>query len=85
MPINDPGNAATAPTNGRARPVLDDDRRRRLVALTVALATALVLLPAVVTVTVTGEWRWIAGGAGAWLSLIIAGSSIASYRYGSRL
>jgi len=74
------------PSSNRQRPRrLDDDARRRLVALFVALASALVLLPSIVAVTVTGEWRWLAGGLGAWLTLCIIGSSVASYRYGRRL
>jgi hypothetical protein len=89
MPIRDPGNAGTASQPERyargSAPILDDDRRRRTVALGLTLATLFVLLPAIVATTLTGEWRWLLGGLGAWVALAVVASGYASYRYGRRL
>lgn len=98
MPIDDPGNAGTAgsrddwpepsliepePTPRRQR-VANEDARRRAMALCTALVSAVVLLPAVVAVTITGEWRWLLGGLGAWLTLSIVASGVTTYLFGRR-
>lgn len=85
MPINDPGNAGTASRPIGRAPILDDDRRRRVVALGMAIATALALIPGIIATTLTGEWRWLLGGLGLWFALAIVASGYAGYRYGRRL